>query len=47
MQLDFYNLNSGDRLFAALEQGSKKGRDALPLDPRQHVRWSCPLCRLG
>ena len=22
------------------------GRDALPLDPRQHVRWSCPVCRL-
>jgi hypothetical protein len=22
------------------------GRDALPLDPRQRVRWSCPLYRL-
>jgi DNA-binding NarL/FixJ family response regulator len=23
------------------------GRDALPLDPRQYVRWSCPVYRLG
>jgi hypothetical protein len=22
------------------------GRDALPHDPRQRVRWSCPLYRL-
>jgi hypothetical protein len=28
-------------------QRNAAGRDALPLDPRQQVRWSCPVYRLG
>ena len=40
------SLACNSRNIGPIRSAAGAGRDALPLDPRQHIRWSCPLHRV-